>query len=160
MDNFRPAKQIYQLLEVTKSSSHNRSDRMIISSTNQTYHNQPPLYQKHMGTYCFNTHLDVFFLLTNAPLQFENRLLNTTMALSSKIKRATRMYISRRYHLPAVAMCAMKSLISGSWFLHGEEGRREIQMQLHIEFKSDDDADSCLISATILTYLLRNPSYY
>ena len=110
------------LLEVTKSSSHNRSDRMIESSTNQTYHNQPPFYQKHMGTYCFNTHLDVFFLLTNAPLQFENRLLNTTMALSSKIKRATRMYILRRYHLPAVAMCAMKISISGHGCLHGEWG--------------------------------------
>ena len=48
------------LLEVTKSSSHNPSDRMIESFTNQTHHNQPPLYQKHMGTYCFNTHLDVF----------------------------------------------------------------------------------------------------
>ena len=131
------------LLEVTKSSSHNRSDRMIESSTNQTYHNQPPLYQKHMGTYCFNTHLDVFFLLTNAPLQFENRLLNTTMALSSKIKRATRMYILRRYHLPAVAMCAMKISISGRGFLHGDDPHREIQIELHIEFKSDEDAERC-----------------
>ena len=122
------------LLEVTKSSSHNRSDRMIISSTNQTYHNQPPLYHKHMGTYCFNTHLNVFFLLTSSPLQFENRLLNTTMALSSKIKRATRMYILRRYHSPAVATCAMKSLISGRGFLHRQWARREMQMQLHIEF--------------------------
>ena len=95
-------------MPVTKLSSHNPSDRMIESFTNQTHHNQPPLYQKHMGTYCFNTHLDVFFLLTNAPLQFENRLLNTTMALSSKIKRATRMYILRRYHLPAAAKCLMK----------------------------------------------------
>ena len=111
------------LLEVTKSSSHNRSDRMIESSTNQTYHNQPPLYQKHMGTYCFNTHLNVFFLLTSAPLQFENRLLNTTMALSSKTKRATRMCILRRYHLPTVAMCAMKSLISGRGVLHGKFGK-------------------------------------
>ena len=148
------------LLEVTKSSSHNLSDRMIESSTNQTYHNQPPLYQKHMGTYCFNTHLNVFFLLTIALLQFENRLLNTTMALSSKTKCATRMYILRRYHLPAVAMCAMKSLISGRGVFHGQLGRRKMQMQLHIEFTSDDDGDSCLISATILTYLLRNRSYY
>ena len=137
------------LLEVTKSSSHNRSDRMIESSTNQTYHNQPPLYQKHMGTYCFNTHLNVFFRLTFDSLQFENRLLNTTMALSSKIKRASRMYILRRYHLPAVAMCAMKSLISRRGFLHGEWARREMQMQLHIKFKSDEDADSCLVSATM-----------
>ena len=112
------------LLEVTKSSSHNPSDRMIESFTNQTQHNQPPLYQKHMGTYCFNTHLNVFFLLTSAPLQFENRLLNTTMALSSKIKRATRMYILRRYHLPAVETCAMKSLISGRGFLHGQWNQR------------------------------------
>ena len=104
------------LLEVTKSSSHNPSDRIIESFTNQTHHNQPPLYQKHMGTYCFNTHLNVFFLLTNAPLQFENRFLNTTMALSSKIKRATRIYILCRYHLPTVATCAMKSLISGRGF--------------------------------------------
>ena len=129
------------LLEVTKSSSHNPSDRMIESFTNQTHHNQPPLYQKHMGTYCFNTHLDVFFLLTNAPLQFENRLLNTTMALSSKIKRATRMYILRRYNLPAAAKCPMKNLISGRGFLHGEQGRGEMQMQSHIEFKSDEDAE-------------------
>ena len=137
------------LLEVTKSSSHNRSDRMIISSTNQTYHNQPPLYQKHMGTYCFNIHLNVFFLLKIAPLQFENRLLNTTMALSSKTKCATRMCILRRYHLPAVAMCAMKKLISGRGFLHGQWGRREMQIKLHIEFKSDEDAESCLISVKI-----------
>ena len=134
------------LLEVTKSSSHNRSDRMIISSTNQTYHNQPPLYQKHMGTYCFNIHLDVYFLLTNAPLQVENRLLNTTMALSSKIKRATRMYILRRYHLPAVATCAMKSLISRREFLHGNDTQREMRIKLHIEFQSDGDAENCLIS--------------
>ena len=148
------------LLEVTNSSSHNLPNHMISSFANQTHHNQPPLYQKHMGTYCFNTHLNVFFLLTSAPLQFENRLLNTTMGLSSKIKRATRMYILRRYHLPAVAMCAMKSLISGRGVFHEQLGRRKMQMQLHIEFKSDDDADSCLISATILTYLLRNRSYY
>ena len=115
---------------------------MIISSTNQTYHNQPPLYQKHMGTYCFNTHLDVFFLLTNAPSQFENRLLNTTMALSSKIKRAARMCNLRKYHLPAVAMCAMKILISGRGFLHGDDTQGEMQMQLHIEFKSDEDAEN------------------
>ena len=134
------------LLEVTKSSSHNRSDRMIESSTNQTYHNQPPLYQKHMGTYCFNTHLNVFFLLKIAPLQFENRLLNTTMALSSKIKRATRMYILRRYHLPAVAMCAMKISISGRGFLHGDDTQGETQIELHIEFDSDSNAESCLIS--------------
>ena len=120
---------------------------MIESFTNQTHHNQPSLYQKHMETYCFNTHLNVFFLLTSAPLQFENRLLNTTMALSSKIKRATRMYILRRYHLPAVATCAMKSLISGRGFLHGQWGRREMQMQLHIEFKSDEDAEICAILA-------------
>ena len=102
-----------------------------------------------MGTYCFNTHLDVFFLLTNAPLQFENRLLNTTMALSSKIKRATRMYILRRYHLPAVAMCAMKSLISGRGFLHEDDTQEEMQMQLHIELKSDEDAERCTILAKI-----------
>ena len=148
------------LLEVTKSSSHNRSDRMIISSTNQTYHNQPPLYQKHMGTYRFKTHLNVFFLLTNAPLQLENRLLNTTMALSSKIKHATRMYILRRYHLPAAAKCLMKNLISGRGFLHQQWRRWEMQMQLHIEFKSDEDAESCLISAKIWSYLLRNRNYY
>ena len=134
------------LLEVTKSSSHNRSDRMIISSTNQTYHNQPPLYQKHMGTYCFKTHLDVFFLLTNAPLQSENRLLNTTMGLSLKIKSATRMYILRRYHLPAAARCLMKNLISGPEFLHGDDTRPEMQMELHIEFDSDSNAESCVIS--------------
>ena len=99
-----------------------------------------------MATYCFNTHLDVFFLLTNAPLQFENRLLNTTMALSSKIKRATRMYILRRYHLPAAAACAMKSLISGPEFLHGDDTRPEMQMELHIEFDSDSNAESCVIS--------------
>ena len=110
---------------------------MIESSTNQTYHNQPPLYQKHMGTYCFNTHLDVFFLLTNAPLQLENRLLNTTMGLSLKIKSATRMYILRRYHLPAAAKCLMKNLISGRGYLHEDHTQREMQMQLHIEFKSD-----------------------
>ena len=102
------------LLEVTNSSSHNLPNHMISSFANQTHHNQPPLYQKHMGTCCFNTHLNVFFLLTSAPLQFENRLLNTTMALSSKTKCATRMCILRRYHLPAVAICAMKILISGS----------------------------------------------
>ena len=93
-------------------------------------------------------------------IAIENRLLNTTMALSSKKKCATRMYSLRRYHLPAVAMCAMKSLISGRGVFHEQLGRRKIQMQLHIEFKSDDDADSCLISATILSYLLRNRSYY
>ena len=110
---------------------------MIESFTNQTHHNQPPLYQKHMGTYCFNTHLNVFFLLKIAPLQFENRLLNTTMALSSKIKRATRMYILRRYHLPAAAKCLMKNLISGRGYLHEDHTQWEMQMQLHIEFKSD-----------------------
>ena len=120
---------------------------MIESSTNQTYHNQPPLYQKHMGTYCFNTHMNVFFLLTSAPLQFENRLLNTAMALSSKIKRATRMYILRRYHLPAVATCAMKSLISGHEFLHGDDTQREMQIELHIEFKPDEDAEKFAIMA-------------
>ena len=137
------------LLEVTNSSSHNLPNHMFSSFANQTHHNQPPLYQKHMGTYCFNTHLDVFFLLTNAPLQFENRLLNTTMALSSKIKRATRMYILRRYHLPAVAMCATKISISGRGFLHGDDTHGEMQMQLHIEFKSDEDAESCLISVKV-----------
>ena len=137
------------LLEVTNSSSHNLPNHMISSFANQTHHNQPPLYQKHMGTYCFNTHLNVFFLLKIAPLQFENRLLNTTMALSSKIKRATRMYILCRYHLPAVATCAMKSLISGRGFLYGQWRRREMQMQLHIEFKSDEGAESCLTSAKI-----------
>ena len=148
------------LLEVTKSSSHNRSDRMIISSTNQKYHNQPPLYQKHMGTYRFNTHLNVFFLLTSAPLQFENRLLNTTMVLSSKTKRATRMYILRRYHLPAVAMCAMKISISGRGSLHGEWVGGGMQLQLHIEFDSDSNAESCLISTKTWTYLLRNRTPY
>ena len=148
------------LLEVTKSSSHNRSDRMIISSTNQTYHNQPPLYQKHMGTYCFNTHLNVFFLLKITPLQFENRLLNTTMALSSKIKSATRMYILRRYHLPAVETCAMKSLISRREFLHGEDTQREMLIELHIEFKSDEDAERCAILAKIWSYLLRSRTPY
>ena len=148
------------LLEVTKSSSHNPSDRMIESFTNQTHHNQPPLYQKHMGTYCFNTHLDVFFLLTNAPLQVENRLLNTTMALSSKIKRATRMYILRRYHLPAVAMWAMKISISGRGFLHRDDTQGETQMELHIEFNSDSNAENCLISTKMWTYLLRNRTPY
>ena len=148
------------LLEVTKSSSHNRSDRMIESFTNQTHHCQPPLYQKHMGTHCFNTHLNVIFLLTSAPLQFENRLLNTTMALSSKIKSATRIYILRRYHLPAAAKCLMKNLISGREYLHGDHTQREMQMQLHIEFKSDGDAESCLISTTVSSYLLRNRTPY
>ena len=68
------------------------------------------------------------------------------MALSSKIKRATRMYILRRYHLPAVATCAMKSLISRREFLHGDDTQREMQMELHIEFKSDGDAENCQIS--------------
>ena len=148
------------LLEVTKSSSHNRSDRMIISSTNQTYHNQPPLYQKHMGTYYFNTHLDVFFLLTSAPLQFENRLLNTTMALSSKIKSATRMHILRRYHSPADATCSIKSLISAHGFLMETTYRGEMQIELHIEFKSDEDAERCAILAKIWSYLLRNRTSY
>ena len=53
-------------------------------------------------------------------MQFENRLLKTTMALSSKIKRATRMNILRRYHSPAVATCAIKSLISNHGFSHGD----------------------------------------
>ena len=110
--------------------------------------------------YCFNTHLNVFFLLTSAPLQFENRFLNTTMALSSKIKRATRMCILRRYHLPAVATCAMKSLISGREFLHGDDTHREMQIELHIEFKSDEDAERCPIMATISSYLLRNLTPY
>ena len=125
------------LLEVTKSSSHNPSDRMIESFTNETHHCQPPLYQKHMGTHCFNIHLNVFFLLKITRLQFENRLLNTTMGLSLKIKSATRMYILRRYHLPAAARCLMKNLISGPEFLHGDDTRPEMQMELHIEFKSD-----------------------
>ena len=133
------------LLEVTNSSSHNLPNHMISSFANQTHHNQPPLYQKHMGTYCFNTHLNVFFLLTSAPLQFENRLVNTTMALSSKTKRATRMYTLRRYHLPAVAMCAMKISISGRGFLHADDTQGEMQIELHIEFKSDEDAETCPI---------------
>ena len=148
------------LLEVTNSSSHNPSNRMIGSLTNHTHHNQPPLYQKHMGTYCFNTHLNVFFLLTSAPLHFKTRLLNTTMALSSKTKRATRIYTLRRYHLPAVATCAMKSLISGRGFLHRQWARREMQMQLHIEFKSDEGAECCLTSAKIWSYRLRNRTPY
>ena len=108
----------------------------------------------------FNTHLNVFFLLTSAPLQFENRLLNTTMALSSKTKRATRMYILRRYHLPAVAMCAMKISISGRGFLHGDDTQAETQIQLHIEFDSDSNAESSLISTKTWTYLLRNRTPY
>ena len=100
-------------------------------------------------TYCFNIHLNVFFLLTSAPLQFENRPLNTSMALSLKIKRATRMYILRRYHSPAVATCAMKSLISGHRFLHRKLDRREMQIELHIEFKSDEDAERFTILAKI-----------
>ena len=135
------------LLQVTNSSSHNLPNQMISSFANQTHHNHPPLYQKHMGTYCFNTHLNVFFLLTSAPLQFENRLLNTTMALSSKIKSATRMYILHIYQLPAVATCAMKSLISGRGVFHGQWGRREMQMQLHIEFESDENTERCTIFA-------------
>ncbi len=132
------------LLEATKSSSHNPSDRMIESFINQTHHNQQQFYEKHMGAYCFNTHMNVFFLLKIAPLQFENRLLNTTMALSSKTKRATRIFTLRRYHLPAVETCAMKSLISGRGFLHRQRARREMEMQLLIVFKSDEGAESCL----------------
>ena len=82
-------------------------------------------------------------------MQFENRPLNTTMALSSKIKRASKMSILRRYHSPAVATCAMKNLISGRGYLHEDHTQREMQMQLHIEFKSDEDAESCLISTKI-----------
>ena len=82
-------------------------------------------------------------------MQVENRLLNTTMALSSKIKHATRMYILRRYHLPAVATCAMKSLISAHGFLMETTYRAEMQMQAHIEFKSDEDAERCAILAKI-----------
>ena len=94
---------------------------MILSFANQIHHHiQQPFYQNHMKTYCFNKHLNVFFLLTSAPLQFENRPLNTTMALSLKIKRATKMYILRRYHSPVVATCVMKSLISAHGFLHGD----------------------------------------
>ena len=148
------------LLEVTNSSSHNLPNHMISSFANQTHHNQPPLYQKHMGTYCFNIHLNVFFLLKITPLQLENRLLNTTMALSSKIKRATRMYILRRYHLPAVAMCAMKISISGREFLHGDDTQGEMQIELHLEFDSDSNAESCLISTKTWTYLLRNRTPY
>ena len=88
-------------------------------------------------------------MLANAPLQVENRLLNTTMVLSSKIKRATRIYILRRYHLPAVAMCAMKISISGRGFLHGDDTQGEMQIELHIEFKSDEDAERCAILAKI-----------
>ena len=69
------------------------------------------------------------------------------MALSSKIKRATRMYILRRYHLPAVAMCAMKILISKRGFLHGDDTHGEMQIELHIEFKSDEDAERCAMLA-------------
>ena len=86
------------------------------------------------------------FQVTSISLQFENRPLNTTMALSLKIKRATRMYILRRYHFPAVAMCAMKISISGRGFLHGDDTQAETQTQLHIEFDSDSNAESCLIS--------------
>ena len=68
------------------------------------------------------------------------------MALSSKIKRATRMYILRRYHLPAVAMCAMKISISGRGFLHGDDTQAKTQMELHIEFISDSNAENCVIS--------------
>ena len=132
------------LLEVTNSSSHNLPNHMISSFANQTHHNEPPLNQKHMGTYCFNTHLNVFFLFTNAPSQFENRLLNTTMALSPKTKRATRMYSLRRYHLPAVAMCAMKISISGREFLHGDDTQGEMQIELHLEFDSDSNAENFL----------------
>ena len=46
------------LLQVTNSSSQNPSHRMVSSFTNQTHHYQPPLTQKHMGTYSFNTHLN------------------------------------------------------------------------------------------------------
>ena len=148
------------LLEVTKSSSHNPSDRMIESFTNQTHHNQQQFYEKHIGTYCFNTHLNVFFLLKITPLQFESRLLNTTMALSSKIKSATRMYILRRYHLPAAAKCLMKNLISGRGFLHRQWRRWEMQIELHIEFKSDEDAESCLISTKVWSYLSDNRTPY
>ena len=33
-------------------------------------------------------------------------------------------------------------------------------MQLHIDFKSDENADNCLVSATMSTYLLRNRTPY
>ena len=148
------------LLEVTSRSSHDPPNHMISSFANQTHHNQQQFYQTQMGTCCFNTHLNVFFRLTSDSLQFENRLLNTTMALSSKIKRATRMYILRRYHLPAAARCLMKNLISGPEFLHGDDTRPEMQMELHIEFDSDSNAESCLISTKIWTYLLRNRTPY
>ena len=45
-------------------------------------------------------------------------------------------------------MC-MKSLISGRVFLHGDDTQGEMQIELHIEFKSDEDAESCLISAKV-----------
>ena len=35
-----------------------------------------------------------------------------------------------------------------------------MQMQLHIEFKSDEDAERCTILATISSYLLRNRTPY
>ena len=56
------------------------------------------------------------------------------------------MYILRRYHLPAVAMCAMKISISGHGCLHGEWEGGGMQLQLHIELDSDSNAESCLIS--------------
>ena len=71
------------------------------------------------------------------------------MALSSKIKSATRMYILRRYHSPAVATCAIKSLISAHGFLMETTYRGEMQIELNIEFESDEDAESCPISAKI-----------
>ena len=70
------------------------------------------------------------------------------------------MHILRRYHLPAAAKCLMKNLISGRGYLHEDHTQREMQMQLHIEFKSDEDAESCLISAMISSYLLRNRTPY
>ena len=59
------------------------------------------------------------------------------------------MYILRRYHLPAVATCAIKSLISAHGFLMETTYRAEMQMQAHIEFKSDEDAERCTILAKI-----------
>ena len=75
-------------------------------------------------------------------------------------KSATRMYILRRYHLPAAARCLMKNLISGPEFLHGDDTRPEMQMELHIEFDSDSNAESCVISTKMWTYLLRNRTPY
>ena len=55
------------------------------------------------------------------------------------------MYILHRYHSPAVATCAIKSLISNHGFSHGDDTQGEMQIELHIEFKSDEDAERCPI---------------